>query len=208
MAKKKIIGEDGKTYVVKEKRSKKQILIAVIVGVLFVIIFNALSSGGSDDKKTSSDNQSTTTQKETKKEEKKTYGLNQDVQVGDVLYNVHGVEVSKSVGEGYSKTDAKGTFVIVSLTVTNKGDEAITVDSKFFTLLNGSKKYESESMATITANQTSYNSDFFLDKVNPDLSIEGKVVFDVSEEVANSTSKQLQVQTGTFGTQKDIINLQ
>ena len=48
---------------------------------------------------------------------------------------------------------------------------------------------------------------FFLENLNPDIEMQGKIVFDISEEQANSTKTQLEVATGAFGTETELINL-
>ena len=219
MGKKKIVGEDGKQYVVKEKKPfYKRVWFWILAVVVILIAIDSL--GGNDDKSTSSNKTnnassqkaaSSTSAKaktETKKEE--TYSMNQDVKVGDMVYNVSSKEVAKQVGPSVFPTDAKDTFLVVTLTVTNKGNEAVTVDSSFFKLKEGDKTFDADASASMSANQDEsgqITNSFFLQKLNPDVSLSGKIVFDVSESQANSANNMLQVQTGAFGTQTSIINL-
>ncbi|MEG0364880.1 MAG: DUF4352 domain-containing protein, partial [Erysipelotrichales bacterium] len=61
-----------------------------------------------------------------------------------------------------------------------------------------------------SANSKSDGSDstsFFLNKINPGVSMSGKVVFDVPSSLAKSKNTKLQVQTGAWGTEKELINL-
>lgn len=63
-------------------------------------------------------------------------------------------------------------------------------------------------MASMSANQGedgSIDNSFFLQEVNPDMSISGKVVFDLAPEVAEATGLQLHVQSGFSGTETEII---
>lgn len=78
------------------------------------------------------------------------------------------------------------------------------MDSNFFTLLKGKTEYSSDSSAGIYAND---QADFFLSEVNPENSISGNVVFDVTQETIDNPELQLQVQTGVFGTEKEVISL-
>ena len=107
-------------------------------------------------------------------------------------------------------TKASGKYVVLDVTYKNSGNEAVTLDASFFKLVRGEKTYESDSMASMSANQgedgTIQNS-FFLQEVNPDMEITGKVVFDLAPDVAEATDLQLQDQTGLFGTETGIINL-
>lgn len=133
-----------------------------------------------------------------------TYGIGQDVKVGDVVYKVNSKELSTNVGGEFGK-NANGTFVVLNVTVTNQGKEALMVDSNFFTLLKGDVKFDADSSAGIYANE---DANFFLTNLNPENSVTGNVVFDVSPETANDPSIQLQVQTGFWGTETAVINLQ
>lgn len=140
---------------------------------------------------------------ETKPEEK-AFAMGDTVNVGKVAYVVNSMETATNVGGDYGQ-DSKGTYLLVNITVTNNGDEALTVDNSFFKLLNDGKVYESDSMAGIYAND---NSSFFLESINPELYLTGNIVFDVSDTVVNSSTKQLKVSTGFWGTEAELINLQ
>ena len=47
----------------------------------------------------------------------------------------------------------------------------------------------------------------FAKEINPDASLKGKIVFDVTKDTIAATNLQLQVQTGAWGTEKGLINL-
>lgn len=138
------------------------------------------------------------------KPEEKAFAMGDTVNVGKVAYVVNSMETATNVGGDYGQ-DSKGTYLLVNITVTNNGDEALTVDNSFFKLLNDGKVYESDSMAGIYAND---NSSFFLESINPELYLTGNIVFDVSDTVVNSSTKQLKVSTGFWGTEAELINLQ
>ena len=132
------------------------------------------------------------------------YSVGDLVNVGAVSYLVNSIDTATNVGGEYGQ-NSKGTYLLVNVTVTNNGDEALTVDNSLFKLLNDGKEYDSDSMAGIYAND---DSSFFLESVNPELSLTGNVVFDVSDTVIDSSTKQLKVSTGFWGTETEVINLQ
>ncbi|TDL39457.1 DUF4352 domain-containing protein [Macrococcoides bohemicum] len=169
----------------------------------------AAAMGGNDDTKKESTTTSTTT-KEDKKETKKAYKIGDTVKVGKMQYKVNSVSTATAVGPSSLPTKAKDTFVVVDLEVKNNGDEAITVDSNLFKLKTKGKTLEADSTGTMSANQGedgSIENSFFLEQLNPDSTTKGKVVFDVSKAMANSADKQLEVATGFFGTETDVIDL-
>ena len=208
---KKIKDEHGKVYVQK-KPFYKRVWFIVLVGLFVIGGLQSVLGGGSNSSTSSSQATSTTTQTTTEasassSEEQKeatTYSIGQEVPVGDVVYLVNSKEVTTNVGGEFGKT-ANGVFLVLNVTVKNNGKEAITVTDDFFTLLKGDVEYKSDSTAGIYANQ---DANFFLTEVNPENSVTGNVVFDITEETANDPSIQLRVQTGYFGTETGVINLQ
>lgn len=132
------------------------------------------------------------------------YTIGDSVDVGDVTYVVNGIDTATNIGGEWGE-NSKGTFLIIDLTVTNNGDEALSVDNSFFKLLNDNKEFEADSVAGIYAND---DDSFFLASINPELTLTGKIVFDVSDTVIESTTKQLQVSTGFWSTETEVINLQ
>ncbi|MBP7055124.1 MAG: DUF4352 domain-containing protein [Streptococcus sp.] len=207
---KKIKDEHGKVYVQK-KPFYKRVWFIVLVGLFVIGGLQSVLGGGSNSSTSSSQDTSTTTQTTTEasassseKSEEVTYSIGQEVPVGDVVYIVNSKEVNTNVGGEFGKT-ANGIFLVLNVTVKNNGKEAITVTDDFFTLLKGDVEYKSDSTAGIYANQ---DANFFLTEVNPENSVTGNVVFDITEETANDPSIQLRVQTGYFGTETGVINLQ
>ena len=192
--------------------------------LIIVIVIAGAVGGGNKDKTKEKDTEKTakvetkeskeskeskTEESAPKKSEKQVFGIGQDVTVGKVVYRVDGKEVADTVGNEYLNSTAKGKFLVLSVTVTNNGDKAITVTDDFFKLYKGKTEFKADTTATMYANQAA-NGDsaaFFLQELNPESTLSGKVIFDVSEDTINDPSTQLQVQTGIWGTQTEKINL-
>ncbi|HEL2149872.1 TPA: DUF4352 domain-containing protein [Streptococcus suis] len=198
----KIRDEHGNVYVQK-KPFYKRIWFIVLVG-LFVISGLQSVLGGGSNSSTSSNQATSTTSQTTTETSASSSEKSKEVPVGDVVYLVNSKEVSTNVGGEFGKT-ANGVFLVLNVTVKNNGKEAITVTDDFFTLLKGDVEYKSDSTAGIYANQ---DAKFFFTEVNPENAITGNVVFDITEETANDPSIQLRVQTGFWGTETGVINLQ
>ena len=186
--------------------------------LIIVIVIAGAVGGGNKDKTKETDTgktakvetkESKTEESAPKKSEKQVFGIGQDVTVGKVVYRVDGKEVADTVGNEYVNSTAKGKFLVLNVTVTNNGDKAITVTDDFFKLYKGKTEFKADTTATMYANQAT-NGDsaaFFLQELNPESTLSGKVIFDVSEDTINDPSTQLQVQTGIWGTQTEKINL-
>lgn len=216
--KRKFVGEDGKKYIAKEKKPLYKKWWFWLIAIIFV---GAALGGG--DERLDSETPESTVVKNTEsanssdnvselesepvdevEEVELVVGMGQEINVGKVAYIVNSMETASNVGGEWGQ-NSKGTYLIVNLTVTNNGDDALTVDNSLFKLINDGKEYDSDSAAGIYANE---EHSFFLESINPELSLTGDVVFDVSDTVVNSTTKQLQVSTGFWGTEKGLINLQ
>lgn len=174
-------------------------IFCVIMGVIMTVV-----SGGEETSAPTETETKAEAKEETKKEEApKTFSIGEEVKVGDVTFKVNGTETAQNVGGEYGE-NAKGTYLIVNVTVRNDGSEAITTDSSFFKLKAGGKTYEAETLATLYANDS---SDFFYQSINPDIELTGSIAFDVSESVVGAEDLQLNVQTGFFGTEQGQIEL-
>lgn len=141
--------------------------------------------------------------------EEKSYKIGDKVVVGDMEYVINGKETAAAVGPAAFPTKASGKFVLIDVTLKNNGNEAVTVDSSFFKLQQGEKTFEADTTGSMYANQgdDGIDNSFFLQEVNPDSEITGKVAFDVSKKIADSKELQLQVQTGFWGTETGIVDL-
>ncbi|MBR9029264.1 DUF4352 domain-containing protein, partial [Staphylococcus aureus] len=127
------------------------------------------------------------------KETNKTHKIGETVKNGDLEVTVNSVETMKSVGPSLAPTNAKDIFVVADVTIKNKGKEALTIDSSMFKLKSGDKTFEADNTGSMSANQNdngSIENSFFLQRINPDSTAQGKIVFDVSENIANAKDKK------------------
>lgn len=172
------------------------VIVFVLVGSL-----GACSSGSDDSTKKE---ESSKTAETTKKEEA-VHHIGEVVTVGDVEFTVNSITQTDTVGDQYLNTTAQNHFLMIDVTVTNKGNDPLTMSSSYFTLVNGEKTYEVNSDASI------YNSangeSIIFETINPDASFTGQVAYDITQETIDSPDLQLQVQTGILGTEKALINL-
>ncbi|MDN5402825.1 MAG: DUF4352 domain-containing protein [Lactococcus sp.] len=202
----------------KVAKAKKPIFKKWWFWLIIVIVIAGAVGGGNKDKTKKADTEKTakvetkeskTEKSSPKKSEKQVFGIGQDVTVGKVVYRVDSKEVADTVGNEYLNSTAKGKFLVLNVTVTNNGDKAVTVTDDFFKLYKGKTEFKADTTATMYANQAA-NGDsaaFFLQELNPESTLSGKVIFDVSEDTISDPSTQLQVQTGIWGTQTEKINL-
>ena len=176
---------------------KKYLKWAIIL-IIAIGIFGAINGDSS-----SSDEETKSESKTEKKEEKNvTYGIGQTIKVGDVEYTVNSINSSKKVGDEYFNHEAQEMYLIVNVSIKNNGDEALTVSDDFFKLKKGKKEY-----TTDTGGSIYLENNIIYEDVNPEATLTGNVLFDVTQETIDDSSLQLQVQTGSWGTEKGLINL-
>lgn len=168
--------------------------LGIIVLIVIVIAILAAVFGSGDSENNSKSKQAS---------------VGETVKVDKLEYTVNEVTTADSVGAQYSSSNADGQYLVVDVTVKNNGDKDITVDSELFKLINGKKTASADSSASTNANATDDPSDlgFFLEQLNPDSEKTGKIVFDVSENTAQSDKLKLQVASGFFGNEKANIKL-
>lgn len=201
--------------------------IVIIFGLLILLgACGAMLGGGDDATNTTPEEaveeentEAAATSKETESGEQETseevveeeeaddiVGLATPLNVGDVEFTVNNWEQATSVGTDFMIEEANDTYIVMDVTVANNSNEAITVDSSYFKVVNGENTYEPDTMASSTANADGLG--LFFEQINPGSSRNAFVVFDVTQDVVDSEDKQVQVQSGMFGTETGIINLQ
>ena len=79
----------------------------------------------------------------------------------------------------------------------------MTVSDSFFKLLNNGNEYSTDDNGAIYLGDSS----IIYQEINPEVTLQGRLIFDVPETIANDMKTELQVQTGVWGSEKDVISL-
>lgn len=166
----------------------------VVVIVIIIAIISAVMGGGESGGESGSS-----------KDEKQEFAIGEKVKVDDLEYTVNSIERADTVGGQYTSSTADGKYIVADVTVKNNGNKSITIDTELFKILNGDATNGADAAASTEANPSDIG--FFLEQLNPSSEKTGKVVFDVSEETAQSDKLKMQVSSGMFGTKKANINL-
>lgn len=173
-------------------------VLLVIIGLMI----DDTSTTTTTDEKVENQSQET----DEKKEEPsiKKVGLGQELIVGNVTFIANSVDELNQItaGNGMFKytPDAEGAvFLNVNVTVKNNGKDMIQTDSSFFKLKTEDGVEYSPS--TVIVADDKY---FTYEGINPGLALTGNVVFEVPSGLSGL---DLQVQTGFWGTETGIINL-
>lgn len=140
--------------------------------------------------------------KEGKKEP--TIYLGETFKHGELEYTVTKKEVSKTIGDSneFIQDTAKGMFVVLDITVTNKGKKQTTLDESDFKLIQKDKEYSPSSTIAFEENES-----LWLESLNPDSTIKGKIAYDVTEEVANSKDLKVKIAKDMFSSEYAYVTL-
>jgi hypothetical protein len=107
-------------------------------------------------------------------------GIGAQVQDGEFAFTVTNVETGReALGDGFLRSEAQGSYVLVHVTVTNIGTEAQMFTSANQTLLDAQgREFEADAGAAL---MNVPDSELFLTDINPGNSVDGVLVFDVPE---------------------------
>lgn len=163
----------------KEKKSSKKWIIIGVIVVIVIIIF-ASQSNSSDDSgsngKSKSDSQSTSD---------RLAKLNEPVRDGKMEFIVKSINCDQSeVGTNeYVKTTTTGKFCVVDVSVKNISDKEQYVTSSEQKLYSEDKKeFGVDDEAQVYLGDQS----LILEDINPDVTVEGKLVFDLPKDAVPS----------------------
>ena len=109
-----------------------------------------------------------------------------------VSFCVTDVKNATSIGEGIGSVSTENNFVIVTIKITNDGNESYDVNSLNFVLIEGEKKYECYLDAL-----TALESLMYLDNINPGLSKEYDIVYE-TPFTSNEKDCRLRISNNAF----------
>lgn len=138
------------------------------------------------------------TENETNTTEEMHY-LREEAVLRDVVYAVNDMKTSDTVS-GY--TSQSGTYLIVTLTVRNDSNEAISLNNGDFTVLIDGAEYEDDPTTSAY-----HDGGFLLSTLNPKMSKTASVVYEVPSN-ASEMPIILQIQPNVFKKDKLLIRLE
>jgi len=173
----------------------------VVLGFLFVGCLTLVSSGGgggggsaNNDVQPSAGDGNEAAEAEPQQEEPEAakkpkpepkYSVGQTAQVGNVEWKVKEAFLTDQLKSTFG-TQKRGNFVVVDFTFTNNRNEEVTLDPELHMILKDSQGREFGS--DIDAYEfVPTDLDLFLEPVNPGLSADGRVIYEVAPDAAGFT---------------------
>lgn len=186
----------------KNGRVKKWVIGIVVCFICFIVALNiptdtsntasTSTSTPSPSPSPSSTPTSTSASKPTPtKQELSKEGISSNVKIV-----VEGLQTIDQVGNEFTNAKAQGIFKILKVSITNNQNDAITVDSNSFKLLDDKKREFSGSSEGQTELEMQNKTALFFKSVNPGNTLEGYLIFDVPKD---ATGLVLQARGGMTG---------
>lgn len=186
----------------KEKKGNWFMRHKVLTGILVFIVFIVIVSVSGGDSSSNGSNNSGSKQEQSQKQEKITAKIGEQVQSGDLAFTVNGVKEYQSLGNSFTSKDAQGVFKVVSLKIENVGKETKTIDSSMIKLMDSEGRTFERSIDGQTAKGLAQGQvDLFLQQVQPGLSVNGEIVFDIPE---NAEGLVIELRGGLFATPAEV----
>lgn len=143
-----------------------------ILGAIILVIAVASSVGTGDGNDTTGGSDSSS-------EDGESAGVGDAVADGDFTFTVTDFECGETkIGKGPFASEASGEFCVATVNVENIGDESGLMDSSSQYLYIGDKEYSADSDAVLASSDA---QNFFLEEINPGLSVDGIIVWDIPE---------------------------
>jgi hypothetical protein len=178
----------------------KKIKIAIGIFVLFFLLIVLLGSGDSSNTGKQVQNQAKTDQTTpaTTESTAAVYKVGDRVVVGERAYTITNVRTASSIGDDFTKKEATGIYVIVTMTIENIGKETGTMSTNDVKIIDSQgRTFESDSSAW-----ASLKDNILLKQIQPGLPVKGETIFDVPKGITCN----LQVSEG-WGSKKALISL-
>jgi hypothetical protein len=109
------------------------------------------------------------------------------------------IKKTKTLGDNrFAQANAQGEFIVIRLIVSNNQNDAITMDANSFKIIDDKNREFSHSTQGDMALAASSNKKeiIFLKKINPGITTDGYLVFDVPSDISGA---KLQVRGGLSG---------
>jgi hypothetical protein len=170
----------------RKRRLGLKITLGIVGGVILLIIVAAALGGGNSGTNTSTNTAAGTgtgnSQAAQSAGSAAAPGIGDKVRDGKFEFTVIKVTHAKSVGDtqfGLGET-AQGRFTIITLRVTNIGNESQTLDDSSQLLFDSrGRKFSADSAADIDLSGANGQGSTWLDDINPGNTVHGKIAFDM-----------------------------
>ena len=156
----------------------------LVLAVLFVGCLALIPGGGGGGGEPAASGSGEEAEKRPGSTRQNAVAIGDNVKAGPVEWTVTNASQATELKSSFAGRK-NGNFVIVDFNFTNGKDEAATLDSESFRLIDGEgRQFEVD---TDTYEYVPMGKDIFLEQVNPGVSKEGRVIFTVAPDASDFT---------------------
>lgn len=167
----------------------------IMTGILVIIVFFGFIAAVSGSKNSGSTNSNSASGSNTTPSVQ-TAKVGATVNDGDLAFTVQSVDTAQTVGNSFSQKTAQGQYVILTVKIQNDGKGTKTVNASDFTVVDSQgRKYDYSTDGQTALEMSNGATSFFLQQIQPSLSVTGKIIFDVP---ASATGLKLMAQGDIF----------
>ena len=168
--------------------------IIVVIAVLFVL--GAVGSSKNSGTSTTGNSAGGSSANNTPTPSVRTANGGDTVNDGDLAFTVNSVDTAQTIGDSFTQKTAQGIYYILTVKIQNNGKSTQTINASDFTVVdNQGRKYDYSNDGQTAIEMSSGATSFFLQQIQPSLSVTGKIVFDVP---ASATGLKLMAQGDIF----------
>lgn len=155
---------------------KLYIVIGIVLLALMALGCSGSDSGSDNTQQSGTTEQTAQANTQEHPSETTTYKVGDRVTVGDRAYTITGVKTTPSVGDNeYTKKEATGIYVLVTMTIENTGKESSTMSTNDVKIIDSEgRTFESDTQAW-----AALKDNILLKQIQPGLPVTGETVFDV-----------------------------
>lgn len=167
----------------------KHKVLTVILVLIIIGIIGSVSGGNKSSNSTSPVKDNTTNNSGSTASSPDTSGNTKTGKIGDTVsgndfaFTVQSIKTASTLGNSYTQKTAQGIYYILSVKIQNNGKETKTINASDFNITDSQNRKFDYSQDGQTAMEMSQGStDLFLQQVQPSLSVNGNIVFDLPKD--------------------------
>lgn len=169
-------------------------IISIFLGLIVVGMISSIFNSG---------NNSTSGDVVETENEAPIYNVRQSFMIDDMRYTITNVQTTKTLEGFFSIKEAGGIFYIISITVENQGTEPREYFTPYFRIFDSQKREFSDDREA-PSYASEYGKELFFEQLQPGLSKEGIIVFDLPTDAIDL---KLRVKNGVWGLSDAYVNL-
>ena len=173
---------------------KHKIMTGFLVIIVFFVFIIAVGSGKNSGSTSTTNSNSSSGNSNTPAVQTAKVGAT--VNDGDLAFTVQTVDTAQTIGNSFTQKTAQGQYVILTVKIQNNGKDTKTINASDFNVVDSQgRKYDYSTDGQMAMEETDGTTSFFLQQIQPSLSVTGKLVFDVP---ATATGLKLMAQGDIF----------